>query len=56
MYLVTLSGYPPFITTFFDPENHFKPGMTVYHIYGQKGMANYTTDGYNWQPIEFDSL
>jgi len=55
MYLVTLPGFSPFLTTIFDPENHWQEGMVVYHFYGNS-HANYTTDGINWIPIEFDSL
>lgn len=61
MYLVTQPNHRPFLTIFFDPETHWQEGMIVYHFYyakknGLNLTANYTTDGYTWQPIEFDSL
>lgn len=54
MYLVTQPNHPPFLTTHFDFENHWQEGMVVYHFMGNHHY--YTTDGKNWQPVEFDSL
>lgn len=51
-YLITTSEHPPFRTEFFDPENHFTPGMAVYDL--AKNL--YTTDGKNWLIIEIDTL
>ena len=51
-YLITTPEHPPFRTEFFDPENHFTPGMVVYDL-----LKNaHTTDGQNWLTIEIDTL
>jgi len=52
MYLVTQPNHRPFLTTHFDPENHWQDGMVVFRM----GNLTYTTDGKNWQPVGFDSL
>ena len=49
-YLVTTEGYPAFLTKWFDPKNHFIPGMVVYDLAENK----YTTDGKNWNEIKID--
>lgn len=53
-YLITTDGYEPFLTKWFDPDNHFNAeiGMIVYDLVYNK----YTTNGYNWIDIEFDHL
>lgn len=52
MYLVTMAGHEPFLTPFFDPENHFIFGMTVCDLTHYK----YTIDGKTWQDIQTDHL
>lgn len=54
-YLITTKEtYSPFLTKWFDPENHFNPeiDMTVYDLIEYK----FTTDGINWHDIEIDHL
>ncbi len=51
-YLVTEPGKEPFMTSWFDSENHFVEGMIVYYLPKEK----YTTDGINWNNIKLDSL
>lgn len=42
----------PFMTAWFDAENHFADGMVVYDL--SRGL--YTTDGDVWHVIEQDHL
>jgi len=51
-YLITTKEHEPFLTKWFDPENHFIPGMIVYDLEEIK----YTTDGNNWHEIKVDHL
>jgi hypothetical protein len=51
-YLVTFESVTPFFTHYFDAENHFIDGMTVYDLVQRK----YTTDGKTWNDIEIDVL
>lgn len=54
-YLVTTKdAHAPFLTDWFDPENHFNPDldMVVYDL----AKNEYTTDGKTWQEIEVDHL
>ena len=54
-YLVTTKeAYAPFLTEWFDYENHFNPdlGMVVFDLLNCK----YTTDGKNWVDINIDHL
>ena len=53
-YLITTPGQKPFMTKWFDPENHFKPDveMIVYDL----SELKYTKDGVNWYNIEVDEL
>jgi hypothetical protein len=54
-YLVTTKEVKsPFITQWFEPENHFIEDveMIVYDLFKLK----YTTDGKLWQDIELDHL
>jgi len=53
-YLITTNGQEPFLTKWFDSENHFNKdiGMVVYDL----GKNRYTTDGKNWYDIKFDHL
>jgi hypothetical protein len=53
-YLVTTEeAYQPFLTWWFDPENHFNPdiGMIVYDLRENK----FTVDGENWNEILIDN-
>lgn len=50
-YLITQTGYEPFFTPYFDAENNFEQGMTVYDIFARL----YTTDGKNWKPVKEDT-
>lgn len=53
-YLVTMRGFPPFSTPYFDAPNHFVPdsGMVVFDI----KTETYTDDGKNWKLIKRDKL
>lgn len=51
-YLITHPDEPPFLTWYFDVENCFIEGMTVYHL----SARLYTTDGKTWKPIKEDQL
>lgn len=54
-YLVTTKeAYTPFLTNWFDLENHFNHDieMTVYDLQNYV----YCTDGKTWQDIEIDNL
>lgn len=55
-YLVTTLNHSPFLTEWFDPENHFNPdpdmGMVVYDLF----KKTFTTNGMDWRNIELDSL
>lgn len=46
-YLITTPEHPPFFAAYFDPENHFAPGMTVYDLHEKK----FTSDGVMWCAI-----
>jgi hypothetical protein len=51
-YLITTPIAPPFFAPFFDAENHFVDGMTVYDLFSKI----YTTDGQNWKSINDETL
>jgi hypothetical protein len=53
-YLITTTVQHPFITDWFDSENHFNEevGMVVYDLLS----CTYTTDGITWNDIQEDHL
>lgn len=51
-YLITHPDHEPFLTWYFDVENCFVEGMTVYDTTARL----YTTDGKNWKFINEDKL
>ena len=51
-YLITTKNNTPFITKWFEPENHFNPDMVVYDLV----LNKFTTDGVNWHEITIDKL
>ncbi len=54
-YLITTKEtYSPFLTEWFEPENHFNADldMIVYDLVENK----YTTDGNKWHEIEVDLI
>ena len=55
-YIIITKAQPPFLTDWFDSENHFNPdpqiGMMVINLHSKA----YTTDGITWQPINEDHL
>lgn len=53
-YLVTMNSNPPFLTKWFEYENHWDDGkgMVIYDLQN----LTYTTDGKTWLPIEIDHL
>ena len=52
--IITKEVKSPFLTKWFEPENHFNPDieMIVYDLVECK----FTTDGKNWHDIEIDHL
>ncbi len=53
-YLVTMNGNPPFLTKWFEYENHWQDNVNMAVCDLQN--LTYTTDGKNWLPIETDQL
>ena len=53
-YLITTKDHDPFLTKWFDPENHFycDVDMIVYDLETKK----YTIDGVNWIDLLIDHL
>lgn len=53
-YLITTNVQRPYLTKWFDADNHFNPDveMVVYDLI----RFVYTTDGHNWEPINIDHL
>ena len=53
-YLITTNYQEPFLTHWFDAENHFNSAvdMVVYDLINNQ----YTKDGINWQYIQIDNL
>lgn len=53
-YLVTSDINPPYLTDWFDAENHFVDdiNMVVYDLLNEV----FTTNGQDWQDIAIDSL
>jgi len=53
-YLITTNTEKPFLTEWFDIENHFNVHveMIVYDLEEKK----YTSDGKEWDDIDFDHL
>ncbi len=53
-YLITTNDAPPFLTKWFDAENHFNEdvGMVVYDLFNKQ----FTKDGVNWIKLEIDHL
>lgn len=53
-YLITTTTQPPFLSHWFDPENHFNAevGMVVYDLTN----CQFTTDGKTWEDIAEDHL
>lgn len=54
LYLVTTSNDKPFLTKWFDFENHWIPNvhMVVYNL----STNEYTSNGVTWNNIEIDHL
>ncbi len=50
-YLIIMPGHVPFFTEYFDPENHFVPGMTAIDIHFDQYW-----DGHGWGDIQEDHL
>ncbi len=53
-YLITTSTNQPFLTNWYEFENHFNAdlGMVVYDL----ELEKYTTDGFTWFDIKSDHL
>lgn len=55
-YLVTTTCHTPFLTAWFQPENHFNSDPEVGMVVFDLQNSTYTTDGKNWCEIQKDSL
>ena len=53
-YLVTMNGNPPFLTKWFEYENHWQDNVNMAVCDLQN--LTYTTDGTTWHSIETDQL
>lgn len=51
-YLITQADHEPFITEWFNSENHYVKGMIVYDFLS----LIYSVDGENWKDIIVDHL
>lgn len=51
-YLILIPNEIPFLTNYFDKENNFFKGMSVYDLANKL----YTYDGETWNKIEVDHL
>ena len=53
-YLITTTSQDPFLTEWFQSENHFNKdvGMVVYDLQTER----YTKDGNKWEKIDVDHL
>lgn len=53
-YLIVSDSYEPFLTNWFDAENHFNKddNMIVFNLL----KSVYTIDGKIWEPIKEDHL
>jgi len=54
IYLVTMNGNPPFLTKWFEYDNHWQDGINMV-VCDLLNLA-YTQDGKTWHPIETDQL
>lgn len=50
-YLITTPEHPPFLTKWYNPENH-ESGMIVYDLF----TLLFTEDGIFWNQISIDNL
>lgn len=52
--ITTLESYEPFLTDYFDSENHFNMdlGMVVFDL----KLKRYTNDGVIWHDLQVDHL
>jgi len=50
-YLITTPTDPPFLTKWYNPENH-TTGMVVYDLF----TLLFSEDGINWKEISIDKL
>lgn len=63
-YIVLNEGHPPFLTDYFDPENHepearedgFIPVQTVVNIWSGEYRVNQGENAREWLPIKEDHL
>ncbi|MAO66221.1 MAG: hypothetical protein CL666_14595 [Balneola sp.] len=51
-FLIVMPGEEPFMTQWFEKENHWREGMTVFNLHS----GRYSTDGEEWKEIERDHL
>jgi hypothetical protein len=56
MYLITQPGTEPFLTKYFDPENHWQDGMVVFKIEKSASEMTFSTDGITWSLLNVDHL
>jgi len=53
-YLVTMNGNPPFLTKWFEYDNHWQDVINM--VVCDLQNLTYTQDGKTWHPIEQDQL
>jgi len=53
-YLITMNGNPPFLTKWFEYDNHWQDGINM--VVCDLQNLTYTQDGKTWHPIEQDQL
>lgn len=55
-YLVTTDLSEPFLTNFFQPENHWNDDKNLNMIVYDLVIMRYTTNGKDWTPLNVDHL
>lgn len=55
-YLVTTKTDAPFLTEYFDAQNHFSNDPDVGMVVFDLQFFIYTSDGINWEEIDVDQL
>lgn len=53
-YLVTINGNPPFLTKWFEYDNHWQDGINM--VVCDLQNLTYTQDGKTWHPIRQNQL
>jgi len=53
-YLITINGNPPFLTKYFEYENHWTNGVNM--VVCDLQTLSFTQNGKDWHPIKNDGL